>query len=97
MPTDASAGKAPMVTDDSLEVAEAIETILKTRFAPGREVTNDDSTEVSDARFFAATVCSAGGIEPQLRAFQRAGISSRYVAQALRAGLLVAHVAWEDL
>lgn len=87
---------APAVTDDSLEVAEAIETIQKTRFIPGREVTDDDSAEMSDARFFAVTICYGGSQPPQLRAFQRAGISSRHVAQALRAGLLVAQVAWED-
>lgn len=82
---------------DSATVAAAIELVLSARFVPGQRVadeqSDDDSismlglTRAIAARQLAATGAGAGA---RMRVFQKAGISSGVVAQALRAGVLVA-------
>lgn len=77
-------------------VANAIELIHSTRFTAGTmSVVALDSTgperEAMVAAFsLADSVRRSGGKPLEMRAFQKAGISSRYVARCLREDVLVA-------
>lgn len=82
---------------DAERVAEAIELIHATRFAAGQEsaVLAVDASGPEREAIFAAwsladSVRGSGGKALEMRSFQKAGISSRYVARCLREGVLVA-------
>lgn len=64
------------------KVADAIELILASEFAPG------ETAPVSDVDRQMVTIAGARAV--MLRVFQRYGISSREVARALRTGILKA-------
>lgn len=70
-------------------VADALDLVLSVRFAPGQE--REGMSEAATSAFalaFADTVTKGGGKGVRLRTFQKAGISSRFIAQALRDGVL---------
>ena len=81
---------------DAERVADAIDLIHSVRFEPGREPKTPEEFATPDeeaafaAHHLASSIVSAGGRPPELRAFQKSGISSRVVARCLRDGVLVA-------
>lgn len=79
-------------TVDAERIADAIDLIHAVRFVPGKVPDPDDDSDENHAMIaahsLASTVAATRGKALEMRAFQKAGISSRYVARCLREGVL---------
>lgn len=69
-------------------VADAIDLLHRVRFVARREPSALEKPTVDDVYYFSVQFDGTAGRELHLRRFQKAGISSALVAQAVRAGVL---------
>lgn len=82
-----SEGPLDQSEGDEQRVADALDLVLSVRFVPGQ--TRKGMGEAVGAAFaIADSVTKSSGRSVELRTFQKAGISSRFIAQALRDGVL---------